>query len=125
MREAQCDALQCKDRSSVACRKKIYGKTESHVSVWPDSNNMQGSLLEDICLLDSLERLIVAHNQLEGTIPSCLGSHPTLVALEVEGNPILNDENAVSDPLFCDNDRLWDIFVVDCSMSCDCCTSCE
>lgn len=87
-----------------------------------DSNNLSGSLPEDLCLLNSLESLRVANNELEGTIPSCLASLESLVVLEAQGNDRLVGI-AVSDPLFCE-DRQWQEFVVDCSVSCECCTSC-
>ncbi|KAG7353684.1 RHS repeat-associated core domain containing protein [Nitzschia inconspicua] len=85
-----------------------------------DFNNISGSLPEDLCLLDRLETLRVANNQLKGTIPSCLASNAFQV-LEVQGNKGL-DISAVSDPSFCEYD--WKEFIADCSMTCDCCTSC-
>jgi hypothetical protein len=88
-----------------------------------DSNNLRGSLPEDLCLLSNLEALRVANNQLEGTLPSCLAAIPSLEVIEVEGNTKLS-EDAVSDPLFCENDRLWDSFVTDCVLECECCTAC-
>ena len=86
-----------------------------------DSNNLWGEIPEDLCLLDKLETLRLANNHVEGTLPSCLASHPTLEVLEFEGNAELADD-AVSDPLFCQNE--WDSFVSDCSLTCECCTAC-
>ena len=86
-----------------------------------DSNNLRGEVPVDLCLLENLETLRLANNHLEGTLPSCLASHPALMTLEFEGNAELAN-TAVSDPLFCQ--KGWEGLVSDCSLTCACCTGC-
>ena len=88
-----------------------------------DSNNLGGTIPEDICLLTSLEEFRVPNNHLEGTLPACLASLLSLVILEADGNPNLSVD-AASDVAFCENGRPWEIFVTDCVVTCNCCTSC-
>ncbi|KAL3903146.1 MAG: hypothetical protein SGILL_010555, partial [Bacillariaceae sp.] len=57
-----------------------------------DSNNLRGEIPVDLCLLNDLETMRLANNHLEGTLPSCLASQPTLEILEVEGNTELADD---------------------------------
>jgi hypothetical protein len=88
-----------------------------------DSNNLKGTIPEDICLLTSLEEFRVPNNQLEGNLPACMASLPSLAILEADGNPDLS-VGAVNDVAFCENGRPWESFVTDCVVTCNCCTYC-
>jgi len=113
----------CEMAGISICRNSGEGK-KTVAGLDLDSNNLQGSLPDDMCLLTSLERVSVANNNLE-YLPSCLASLSTLDVLKVEGNPNLLESAINEDSLFCANGRSWDILTTDCHEACDCCTSCS
>ena len=52
----------------------------------PDNNNLIGYIPEDVCLLTSMETLILSANLLDGTLPKCISNMKKLKELHVNGN---------------------------------------